>query len=88
MAAGPDRDISASGLINSHGGILEFLKECIISKGRLVSSTYFCTVYWRMAVFRPTPTFGRYVQVQIVKGESNYMSPAEVLVWGRKVRYH
>ena len=42
----------------------------------------------RMAVFCPTPTVGRYVQVQIVKGDSNYLSSAEVIVWGRKVRYH
>ena len=42
----------------------------------------------RMAVFCPTPTVGRYVQVQIVKGDSNYLSPAEVIVWERKVRYH
>ncbi|XP_022302255.2 fucolectin-3-like isoform X1 [Crassostrea virginica] len=42
----------------------------------------------RMAVFCPTPTVGRYVQVQIVKGDSNYLSPAEVVVWGRKVKYH
>ena len=41
-----------------------------------------------MAVFCPTPTVGRYVQVQIVKGDSNYLSPAEVIVWGRKVNYH
>ena len=42
----------------------------------------------RMAVFCPTPTVGRYVQVQIVKGDSNYLSPAEVIVWGRQVRNH
>ena len=41
----------------------------------------------RMAVFCPTPTVGTYVQVQIVKGDSNYLSPAEVIVWGRKVRH-
>ena len=39
----------------------------------------------RMAVFCPTPTVGRYVQVQIVKGDSNYLSPAEVIVWGKRV---
>ena len=42
----------------------------------------------RMAVFCPTPTVGRYVQIQIVKGASNYLSPAEVLVWGERVGYH
>ena len=40
----------------------------------------------RMAVFCPTPTVGRYVQIQIVKGASNYMSPAEVVVWGERER--
>ena len=48
----------------------------------------YTTVGGRMAVFCPTPTVRRYVQVQIFKGDSNYMSPAEVLVWGRKFRYH
>ena len=42
----------------------------------------------RMAVFCPTPTVGRYVQIQIVKGASNYMSPAEVVVWGERVGYY
>ncbi|XP_078341438.1 fucolectin-4-like [Crassostrea virginica] len=41
----------------------------------------------RMAVFCPTPTVGRYVQIQIVKGASNYMSPAEIVVWGKRVHY-
>ena len=39
-----DRDISTSGLINSLGWILKLLKGCIISKGRLESSTCFCTL--------------------------------------------
>ena len=48
-----------------------------------------CTrVGGRMAVFCPTPTVGRYVQIQIVKGASNYMSPAEVVVWGERVGYY
>ena len=44
----------------------------------------YTTVGGRMAVFCPTPTVGRYVQVQIVKGDSNYLSPAEVIVWGKR----
>lgn len=36
----------------------------------------------RIAVFCPSNTTGRYVQIQIVAGNSNYMSPAEILVWG------
>lgn len=36
----------------------------------------------RIAVFCPSNTTGRYVQLQIVAGNSNFMSPAEVLVWG------
>lgn len=36
----------------------------------------------RIAVFCPSNTTGRYVQLQIVAGNSNYMSPAEILVWG------
>ena len=42
----------------------------------------------RMAVFCPTPTVGRYVQIQIVKGDNNVMSPAEIVVWGVRVGYH
>lgn len=36
----------------------------------------------RIVVFCPSNTTGRYVQLQIVAGNSNLMSPAEVLVWG------
>ena len=39
-----DKDITTSGLIKSHEGILKSLKGCIISKGRLKSSTSFCTL--------------------------------------------
>nr|XP_022302367.1 fucolectin-like [Crassostrea virginica] len=39
----------------------------------------------RMAVWCPNHTVGRYVQIQIVKGVSNYLSPAEVVVWGKPV---
>uniref|UniRef100_A0A8W8M1V7 Fucolectin tachylectin-4 pentraxin-1 domain-containing protein n=3 Tax=Magallana gigas TaxID=29159 RepID=A0A8W8M1V7_MAGGI len=39
----------------------------------------------RIAVFCPRNTIGRYVQIQITKGPSNYLTPAEVLVWGVKV---
>ena len=42
----------------------------------------------RMAVFCPTPTVGRYVQIQIVKGDTNYLTPAEVVVWGVRVGYY
>lgn len=38
----------------------------------------------RIAVFCPQDTIGRIVQIQIVKGNSNYLSAAEVLVWGVK----
>ncbi|XP_062595648.1 fucolectin-1-like [Saccostrea cucullata] len=37
----------------------------------------------RIAVFCPFNTFGRYVQIQIVEGWNNYLSVAEVIVWGR-----
>lgn len=40
----------------------------------------------RVAVFCPHKTMGRYVQLQIVSGSSNVMAPAEVLVWGVRVR--
>eukprot|EP00105_Crassostrea_gigas_P013600 XP_011429960.1 PREDICTED: fucolectin-like [Crassostrea gigas] len=39
----------------------------------------------RIAVFCPHNTIGRYVQIQITKGHTNHLSPAEVLVWGVKV---
>ncbi|XP_061186475.1 fucolectin-like [Saccostrea echinata] len=37
----------------------------------------------RIAVFCPFNTFGRYVKIQIMEGWNNYLSVAEVLVWGR-----
>ncbi|XP_062595638.1 fucolectin-like [Saccostrea cucullata] len=37
----------------------------------------------RIAVFCPYNTFGRYVEIQIVEGWNNYLSVAEVIVWGR-----
>lgn len=46
----------------------------------------------RIATFCPHNTMGRYVQLQIVSGNSNVLTPAEVLVWGvhvqRKRRIH
>lgn len=39
----------------------------------------------RIVVFCPSNTTGRYVQLQIVAGYSNYLTPAEVLVWGKHV---
>lgn len=41
----------------------------------------------RIAVFCPQDTIGRIVQIQIVKGNSNYLSAAEVLVWGVKATW-
>uniref|UniRef100_A0A8W8LZM6 Fucolectin tachylectin-4 pentraxin-1 domain-containing protein n=2 Tax=Magallana gigas TaxID=29159 RepID=A0A8W8LZM6_MAGGI len=39
----------------------------------------------RIVVFCPSNTTGRYVQLQIVAGNSNYLTSAEVLVWGKHV---
>lgn len=39
----------------------------------------------RIAMFCPYNTTGRYVQLQIVAGNSNVLTPAEVLVWGVRV---
>lgn len=36
----------------------------------------------RITVFCPHNTVGRYVQLQTVNGNSNVLTPAEVLVWG------
>lgn len=36
----------------------------------------------RIATFCPHNTVGRYVQLQIVSGNVNVLTPAEVLVWG------
>lgn len=40
----------------------------------------------RIAVYCPHKTVGRYVQLQTVSGSSNVLTPAEVLVWGVRVR--
>lgn len=40
----------------------------------------------RIAVYCPHKTIGRYVQLKIVRGNVNQMTPAEVLVWGVRVR--
>ncbi|XP_062580859.1 uncharacterized protein LOC134242755 [Saccostrea cucullata] len=37
----------------------------------------------RIGIWCPSNTVGRYVQLQIVMGWTNVLSPAEVLVWGR-----
>ena len=47
--------------------------------------TGYTKVGGRMAVWCPSRTVARYVQIQIVKGVSNYLSPAEVVVWGKPV---
>lgn len=39
----------------------------------------------RIAFWCPSNTKGRYVKLQIMAGNSNYLSPAEVLVWGLHV---
>ena len=36
----------------------------------------------RIAIWCPHNTVGRYVQVQIVSGSGNVMSPGKILVWG------
>nr|XP_022295930.1 fucolectin-like [Crassostrea virginica] len=68
------------------------LHDLDVKVGNVTDSMHLCghfTGYtWtggRIAVWCPTPTVGRYVQIQIVKGDSNVMSPAEVLVWGKRV---
>uniref|UniRef100_A0A8W8M092 Uncharacterized protein n=1 Tax=Magallana gigas TaxID=29159 RepID=A0A8W8M092_MAGGI len=40
----------------------------------------------RVAVWCPHNTRGRYVQIQIVAGNLNSLTPAEVLVWGVHVK--
>lgn len=40
----------------------------------------------RVAVYCPHKTVGRYVELKIVRGSVNQMTPAEVLVWGVRVR--
>lgn len=40
----------------------------------------------RIAVFCPHNTVGRFVQLQIVSGNANVLTPAEVLVWGVHVQ--
>ena len=38
----------------------------------------------QIPIWCPSGTVGRYVQVQIVRGEASYLSVAEVIVWGKR----
>lgn len=40
----------------------------------------------RIAVFCPYKTVGRYVEIKIVGGNSNILSPGEIIVWGLRVK--
>uniref|UniRef100_A0A8W8M0C3 Fucolectin tachylectin-4 pentraxin-1 domain-containing protein n=2 Tax=Magallana TaxID=2171616 RepID=A0A8W8M0C3_MAGGI len=65
------------------------LHDFDIKVGENIQDMHFCGHFTghafkgqRIATFCPHNTVGRYVELQIVNGNFNYLTPAEVLVWG------
>lgn len=61
------------------GSSPDHMRSC----GRYTGST---KLGQRIAVFCPANTLGQFVQLQIVEGEKNKMTPAEVLVWSADIK--
>ncbi|XP_061186216.1 fucolectin-like [Saccostrea echinata] len=67
------------------------LHDLDIKVGKSVHDMYLCGHYTgtpkvvgqRIAVWCPSDTVGRYVQIQIIMGWKNVLSAAEIIVWGR-----